>query len=81
MNRNAMIAELAVKMNASHILGKAWSEIAASVLDLCGPEAQVIAAAHGMGLVFEGAAPPPKAKPSRVTCNPAAIKLALEQLK
>ena len=45
------------------------------------PEAQVIAAAHGMGLAFEGAAPPPKAKPSRVTCNPAAIKLALEQLK
>ena len=44
-------------------------------------EAQVIAAAHGMGLAFEGAAPPPKAKPSRVTCNPAAIKLALEQLK
>ena len=45
-------------------------------------EAQVIAAAHGMGLAFEGAAPPPKAKrASRVTCNPAAIKLALEQLK
>ena len=44
-------------------------------------QAQVIAAAHGMGQAFEGAAPPPKAKPSRVTCNPAAIKLALEQLK
>ena len=45
-------------------------------------EAQVIAAAHGMGLAFEGAAPPPKAKrASSVTCNPAAIKLALEQLK
>ena len=45
------------------------------------PEAQVIAEAREMGLAFEGAAPPPKAKPSRVTCNPAAIKLALEQLK
>ena len=41
----------------------------------------VIAEAREMGLAFEGAAPPPKAKPSRVTCNPAAIKLALEQLK
>ena len=47
-------------------------------------EAQVIAEARKMGLAFEGAAPPPKPKAkraSRVTCNPAAIKLALEQLK
>ena len=45
-------------------------------------EAQIIAAAAAMGLAFEGAAPPVRAKrASRVTCNSAAIKLALEQLK